>query len=176
MRISDWSSDVCSSDLVDREDATGGAVLGRHVADRSAIGQRQVLQALAVELDELADHAVLAQHLGDGEHQVGGGGAFGQLAGELEADDLRDQHRRRLAQHGGFGLDAAHAPAEHADAVDHRGMRSEEHTSELQSLMRISYAVFCLKKKTIKETQQFGRHMNTPKTNTYTEHTRILNE
>src|SRR3546814_3444638 len=31
----------------------------------------------------------------------------------------------------------------------HRGKRSEEHTSELQSLMRISYAVFCLKKKTI---------------------------
>src|SRR3546814_5248469 len=32
--------------------------------------------------------------------------------------------------------------------VDHLGLRSEEHTSELQSLMRISYAVFCLKKKT----------------------------
>src|SRR3546814_10719231 len=31
--------------------------------------------------------------------------------------------------------------------VDHRSERSEEHTSELQSLMRISYAVFCLKKK-----------------------------
>src|SRR3546814_6305465 len=34
------------------------------------------------------------------------------------------------------------------------GPRSEEHTSELQSLMRISYAVFCLKKKTIKEKPQ----------------------
>src|SRR3546814_6445664 len=34
------------------------------------------------------------------------------------------------------------------------GMRSEEHTSELQSLMRISYAVFCLKKKTIHITKQ----------------------
>src|SRR3546814_6357308 len=34
------------------------------------------------------------------------------------------------------------------------GRRSEEHTSELQSLMRISYAVFCLKKKTIKTHQQ----------------------
>src|SRR3546814_6909295 len=34
------------------------------------------------------------------------------------------------------------------------GIRSEEHTSELQSLMRISYAVFCLKKKSTKETQQ----------------------
>src|SRR3546814_4493920 len=39
----------------------------------------------------------------------------------------------------------------HGDAIrwmtDQRGLRSEEHTSELQSLMRISYAVFCLKKK-----------------------------
>src|SRR3546814_6293780 len=34
-----------------------------------------------------------------------------------------------------------------ADSILERGMRSEEHTSELQSLMRISYAVFCLKKK-----------------------------
>src|SRR3546814_9303477 len=34
------------------------------------------------------------------------------------------------------------------------GFRSEEHTSELQSLMRISYAVFCLKKKNIKKTQR----------------------
>ena len=77
----------------------------------------------AVELDELADDAVLAQHLGDREHQVGRGGALGQLAGELEADDARDQHRHRLAEHRGLGLDAADAPAEHAEAVDHRGVR-----------------------------------------------------
>src|SRR3546814_7336427 len=38
----------------------------------------------------------------------------------------------------------------HADGRGRRDRRSEEHTSELQSLMRISYAVFCLKKKTIK--------------------------
>src|SRR3546814_3724782 len=66
------------------------------------------------------------QHLGDGQHQVGAGRPFGQLAAELEADHLWNQHRRGLAEHRG---------------------RSEEHTSELQSLMRISYAVFCLKKK-----------------------------
>ena len=79
---------------VDREDAAGRAVFGRHVGDRGAIGQRQVLQAVAVELDELADHAQRTQHLGDGEHEVGRGRAFRQLAGQLEADDLRDQHRR----------------------------------------------------------------------------------
>ena len=38
----------------------------------------------AVELDELADHALLAQHLGDGQHQVGGRGAFRQLAVSLK--------------------------------------------------------------------------------------------
>src|SRR3546814_6925618 len=59
--------------------------------------------------------------------------------------------------------DEQHRDAEHADQLAekdaferHRGgedLRSEEHTSELQSLMRISYAVFCLKKKTNKESQ-----------------------
>src|SRR3546814_4998384 len=38
--------------------------------------------------------------------------------------------------------------------IEHSLMRSEEHTSELQSLMRISYAVFCLKKKQIKKKKQ----------------------
>src|SRR3546814_8758878 len=37
------------------------------------------------------------------------------------------------------------------EALFHKALRSEEHTSELQSLMRISYAVFCLKKKTIQK-------------------------
>jgi hypothetical protein len=108
--------------LVDREDGDGRAELRAHVADRRAVGQRQRRDALAVELDELPDHAVLAEHLGDGQHEVGGGGALGQLAGELEADHARDQHGDRLAEHRGLGLDAADAPADHADAVDHRGV------------------------------------------------------
>src|SRR3546814_6438526 len=44
------------------------------------------------------------------------------------------------------------ALVEFGQQMRHDGGRSEEHTSELQSLMRISYAVFCLKKKTTKET------------------------
>src|SRR3546814_3000907 len=58
---------------------------------------------------------------------------------------LDHQDARLLrAQRGREGAAAAHDPAQPHAAV----ARSEEHTSELQSLMRISYAVFCLKKKT----------------------------
>ena len=108
---------------VDREEAHRRAVLGRHVRDRRAVGERQRRQPGAVELDELADDLLLAQHLGDGEHEVGRRRAGRQLAVQLEADDLGDQHRHRLAEHRRFGLDAADAPAEHAEAVDHRRVR-----------------------------------------------------
>ena len=46
----------------------------------------------------------------------------GRPAGHAEADDLRDEHGDRLAEHGGLGLDAADAPAEHGEAVDHGGV------------------------------------------------------
>ncbi len=46
-----------------------------------------------------------------------------RLPVEPEADDLRDQHGHGLAEHGRLGLDAADAPAEHAEAVDHGGVR-----------------------------------------------------
>ena len=114
---------VVERDLVDREDGAGRAELGAHVADRGAVGQRDLGDAVAVELDELADDAVLAQRLGDGEHHVGGGRARRDGAGELEPDDARDEHRDRLAEHGRLGLDAADAPAEDAEAVDHRRVR-----------------------------------------------------
>ena len=45
---------------VDREDPAGRAILGGHVGDRGPVGQRQAGQAVAVVLDELADHALLA--------------------------------------------------------------------------------------------------------------------
>jgi hypothetical protein len=109
--------------IVDREDAAGRAVFGRHVGDGAAIGHRKRGHALAVELDELPDHALLAKHLGDGEHQIGGGRALGHLAEEPEADDLRDEHAHRLTEHRRLGLDAADAPTEDAEAVDHRGVR-----------------------------------------------------
>src|SRR3546814_2889225 len=61
------------------------------------------------------------------------------LQGAYRADLLQEGARRL----GVFGDVGVQAPSQGADVG-----RSEEHTSELQSLMRISYAVFCLKKKT----------------------------
>ena len=107
---------------VDREDRAGRAELRAHVADRGPVGDRNRGHAVAVELDELADDAVLAEQLGNGQHQVGGGRAGWQLASELEADYARDQHRNGLAQHRGLGLDAADAPAQDAEAVLHGGV------------------------------------------------------
>src|SRR3546814_2840629 len=65
--------------------------------------------------------------------------------GELAPDGIGDRAEEQLAEH--------HAEDEESDD-ELRILRSEEHTSELQSLMRISYAVFCLKKKIKKEPQQ----------------------
>src|SRR3546814_5179601 len=52
-----------------------------------------------------------------------------------------------LRERGAFLLGTLHRKALVAGALESLNLRSEEHTSELQSLMRISYAVFCLKKK-----------------------------
>ncbi len=108
---------------VDREDRAGRAELRRHVPDRRPVGEAERVQPGAEELDELRDDAALAQHLGDGEDEVGRGRALGQLAVEAEADHLRQQHRDRLAEHRRLGLDPADAPAEDAEPVDHRRVR-----------------------------------------------------
>jgi hypothetical protein len=65
---------------------------------------------------------VPAQHLGERQHQVGGRDAGPQRAGEAHADHDRQAQHQRLAEHHGLGLDAADAPAEDAEAVDHRGV------------------------------------------------------
>src|SRR3546814_3929541 len=97
MRISDWSSDVCSSD----RRRLGVVEAGRGVADQR----------------------------GDAG-EVGQGVAAHRLA-------LDQVGRARIGELAVF------APVD----PDRPRERSEEHTSELQSLMRISYAVFCLTKK-----------------------------
>ncbi len=114
--------------LVNGKNAAGRAVLRRHVPDGRAVRQRQLAQPFAEELDELPHHAFLAQHLGDGEDQVGRGRAFAQCAGQPEARRHSGmQHRHRLPQHRRFRLDPAHAPAQHPQPVDHRGVRVGPH-------------------------------------------------
>src|SRR3546814_7369239 len=116
MRISDWSSDVCSSDLVHRQ--------------RNDLG--------------LLDRFPARAHVGVGDQRIP----------EFVADQRADPHTRDEAAIGlqhrddrivevALGVDAEAASRDRRE-VD---VRSEEHTSELQSLMRNSYAVFCLKKK-----------------------------
>src|SRR3546814_1772816 len=107
MRISDWSSDVCSSDL-------------QFLA-------RETLYIFA-DLELACDRECRAKMVaGNHLHRNTSGAAFGDRSLGLFT----------------WRIDEAHQAEKH-DAI---AERSEEHTSELQSLMRISYAVFCLKKK-----------------------------
>src|SRR5882672_1206580 len=71
---------------------------------------------------------MLAQHFRNCQDQVGCGRAFAELAGKLYTDNHRNEHGNRLPEHGGFGFDAADAPAEYAESVDHRrvGVRANE--------------------------------------------------
>src|SRR3546814_1893041 len=123
MRISDWSSDVCSSDLVARYFPFALDIDAVHsgaprIADR---GEHAVqVEDLQIAVAIVKERRVQAQPVVE---QLG-------LNPQLEGIDLL-----RAVGIGGqrlLGVETA---------------RSEEHTSELQSLMRISYAVFCLKKK-----------------------------
>ena len=118
---------VLAALLVDREVADRRAVLGRHVADRRAVGHGQGRRALAEELDELADDARAAQHLGHGQDEVRRGDALAEAAREMHADDVGSQDVDRLAEHAGLRLDAADSPAHDAEPVDHRRVRVGAH-------------------------------------------------
>ncbi len=114
---------IRESFVVDREEAHRRAVLGRHVGDGGTIGKGEAGKPGAVELDKFSDDALLAQHVRNGEDEVGGRGAFRQPAIQFETDDGRNQDRERLAEHCGFRFNAADAPSENAEAVHHRGVR-----------------------------------------------------
>src|SRR3546814_9132950 len=126
MRISDWSSDVCSSDLSDT-DAASAAVVDASLCP----GARRDSRGCAARplCTRSRGHAQAARRRFHQARQDD------HRAGHLP--DRRDGHRldRR---------DESTRPRRRQD------LRSEEHTSELQSLMRNSSAVFCLKKKKTK--------------------------
>src|SRR3546814_8613274 len=133
MRSSDWSSDGCSSDLE--------VVVERH-RQRRPDGAGEIVvalgQLLSVDLERWVRDQLLG--LGDGLLQRGGGagdcltGACRSLGGAHQ-ETLLMIDSANLSKLSTFFLSGSVSG------------RSEEHTSELQSLMRISYAVFCLKKK-----------------------------
>jgi hypothetical protein len=128
--------------VVDGEETARRAVLRGHVPDRGAVGQRQPHEPGAEVLHELPDDAGRPQDLRHGQHEVGRGRALRQRAGQLEPDDLRDQHRDRLAEHRGLRLDPADAPAEHAEPVDHRRVRvgADERVGERLAVARLDDA------------------------------------
>src|SRR3546814_3300356 len=125
MRISDWSSDVCSSDL-------------RRVLHLPARQHRQRVARSASRTRPLRGQGAAAARRG--------------RFGEGDPAPLRAAAGRRrlvrLVPSGALRPDLDPDLGQHAHAPQDRGdRRSEEHTSELQSLMRISYSVFCLKNK-----------------------------
>src|SRR3546814_8597180 len=126
MRISDWSSDVCSSDLLLR--SLGKADAMAPILDAADALARQLGRAM-----ERAEAAILKH----GEHQPKALDRVLDALG-IDAADRRTLLRRMCSPVDGTDDIGALGPVSE---------RSEEHTSELQSLMRISYAVFCLKKK-----------------------------
>src|SRR3546814_1091365 len=131
MRLSDWGSDVGSSDLLAvarLELVVGNGVLLQRADHRDVVAVVDAFQPLG-----LGHQRCQLRHCRTRFHELDLGAVDQQLRVDVDAELLeleriqfRRQHRvgARLGQH-----------------------RSEEHTSELQSLMRISYAVFCLKKK-----------------------------
>src|SRR3546814_526843 len=147
MRISDWSSDVCSSDLV-ADDARGLEHGVRVDRGQPAPGEGGLvhLDRGAVQLHRTHQRFERQRHQpllpGVAEHeQVGGDRVAKQRGGHAGGVEL--QRRAAVERVADGGNDVRGRELQ----VRAGGERSEEHTSELQSLMRISYAVFCLKKK-----------------------------
>src|SRR3546814_9710006 len=145
MRISDWSADVCSSD---RHLGRGPAVERRRLhRDQHKVGgeQRRAHQAGDTRRpvdDDVIDVARQLRRF-TVERVARQADNAEQPLQSLPAALLRPVQRGTLR----VGVDQRDALSTASPFTSEMQGRSEEHTSELQSLMRISYAVFCLKKK-----------------------------
>src|SRR3546814_3221739 len=153
MRISDWSSDVCSSDLAPlwrtcprgklREESALqniGKAVSRHGLNKHG------LKDITTAYWNLDVAALYEESLKRNEGQLAEGGALVVLTGKHTGRSPKDKFIvREAATEGDIWWGDVNVAIE--EARFQRLDRSEEHTSEFQSLMRISYAVFCLKKK-----------------------------
>src|SRR3546814_1769815 len=128
MRISDWSSDVCSSDLI-------GKAAAEQPGEGDAKGELVGLLIAPVPLVNLGSHIARRTWI------IGSGRVFD--ARQPRHAEIDQPQPAVLGDDDVFRLYVAMDDPQPVQ-------RSEEHTSELQSLMRISYAVFCLKKKKTK--------------------------
>src|SRR3546814_3166436 len=104
--------------------------------------------------DSIAASAL--RRAGRGREIEGGQHDIARAAAEARVDKVGNGVEQALAAHGGERANIGIAGVKRAGAG--RVQRSEEHTSELQSLMRISYAVFCLKKKKNRSTSKSEEH------------------
>src|SRR3546814_10219648 len=132
MRISDWSSDVCSSDLYGEDG--GGALAKFREALALQPGQPRAMQGLAATESAMIRSAEIAAEKGDFDGAKGWLAAAAKVRPEMSTvpDAVARIERlrgARIARLRDLGVAALGQP------------RSEEHTSELQSLMRISNAV-----------------------------------
>src|SRR3546814_7502219 len=141
MRSSDWSSDVCSSDLA---------------VEFAAVQPDAAALRAVVDLDALAvGHGQVHVVTGGAQHSVLRWGGRRAVASPCHSTSARGaavldkwvRGKRPARRHGRIASE-----------------RSEEHTSELQSLMRISYAVFCLQNTNKLMTDNIGSNMRTANT------------
>src|SRR3546814_9275604 len=138
MRISDWSSDVCSSDLKpakEEEKPAKEAVAEDEEEEDEAAASTP--EGKRVKASPLARK--IAKEKGIDISKVAGSAPGGRIVKK----DVEAYEPEKAAPAAEAGASAKPAAASVVAGQE----RSEEHTSELQSLMRISYAVFCLKKK-----------------------------
>src|SRR3546814_1083552 len=134
MRISDWSSDVCSSDLFAPSPLRSNPT--RTPTDnRSGVNPIQVAHRVGSHKKQL-------------HSPVGAPSPLRSNPTRTPTDNRSGVNPTQVAHRVGSHKKQLHSPV----GAHPVGDRSEEHTSELQSLMRISYAVFCLKKKTKQKT------------------------
>src|SRR3546814_6541745 len=137
MRISDWSSDVCPSDLSEEMllNSTANERFGGLRKMHGRLGWRINAVEQTDRVEQVYCAEVKGTHAFALDDNILTSNCFGCSA---HGDAIRWMTDQR-------GLSFTDAVKELADAAGMEVPRSEEHTSELQSLMRISYAVFCLK-------------------------------